>query len=67
VASRPRLQTTADLGGNRSLVNPAPMGAEQLVTAETDELDDVALSALIGFFRTLDQWDLEANRNGKIM
>jgi hypothetical protein len=67
VASRPRLQTTADLGGNRSLVNPAPMGAEQLVTAESDELDDVALSALIGFFRTLDQWDLEAKRNGKIM
>ena len=67
MASRPRLQTTADLGGDRSLVNPAPTGAEQLVTAETDELDDVVLSALIGFFRTLDQWDLEAKRNEKIM
>jgi len=43
------------------------MCAEQLVTAETDALDASALSALISFFKTLDKWDLEANRNGKIM
>ena len=67
MASRRRLQTTADAGGDRSIVNPAPMGTEQLVSAEVDALDDGAISALIGFFKTLDQWDLEANRTGKIM
>ena len=51
---------TADVGGDRSIVNPAPMCAEQLVSAEVDALDDSAISALIGFFKTLDQWDLEA-------
>ena len=58
---------TADVGGERSIVNPAPMCAEQLVSAEVDALDDSAISALIGFFKTLDQWDLEAKRNDKIM
>lgn len=67
MASRRRLQDTADIGGERSIVRRAPMCAEQLVTAETDELDESAISALISFFKTLDKWDLEANRNGKIM
>ena len=67
MASRRRLQTTADVGGDGSITNPAPMGAEQLVTAETDELDENAISALIGFFKTLDKSDLEENRNDKIM
>ncbi|PYY00218.1 MAG: hypothetical protein DMG64_17380 [Acidobacteria bacterium] len=67
MASRRKLQTTADVGGDRSIVSRAPMCAEQLVTAETDALDASALSALISFFKTLDKWDLEANRNGKIM
>ena len=58
---------TADVGGDRSIVNPAPMCAEQLVSGEINELDESSLSALIGFFKTLDKWDLEANRNGKIM
>ncbi|HWC19260.1 MAG TPA: hypothetical protein VG498_19770, partial [Terriglobales bacterium] len=67
VASRRRLQMTADVGGDRSIVNPVPMGTEQLVSAENDELDESALSALISFFKTLDKWDLEAKRNDKIM
>jgi len=67
VASRRKLQTTADVGGDRSIVSRAQTCAEHLKTAETDELDDSALSALICFFKTLDKWDLEANRNGKIM
>jgi hypothetical protein len=67
VASRRKLQTTADVGGDRSIVNPASIDAEQLVSAGIDELDESALSALIGFFKTLDKWDLEAKRNEKIM
>ena len=67
MASRRKLQMTADVGGDRSIVNPAPIGTEQLLSAGIDELDESALSALIGFFKTLDKWDLEANRNGKIM
>lgn len=67
MATRRGLQTTADVGGDRSIVNPAPMCAEQLVRAEIDELDENALSVLISFFKTLDKWDLEAKRNGKIM
>jgi hypothetical protein len=58
---------TADVGGDRSIVNPVPTGTEQLVCAEIDELDDSALSELIGFFKILDKWDLEAKRNEKIM
>jgi hypothetical protein len=67
VASRRTLQTTADVGGGHSIVNPAPVGTEQFASTEIDELDESALSALIGFFKTLDKWDLEAKRNDKIM
>jgi len=67
VASTRKLQTTPDLGGHRSVVSRAPVCGEQCVSAGTDELDESAISALISFFKTLDKWDLEANRNGKIM
>lgn len=30
-----------------------------------EELDESAISALIGFFQRLDNWDLEAKSNGK--
>lgn len=32
-----------------------------------EELDESAISALIGFFQKLDRWDLEAKSNGKAM
>ena len=67
MASRRKLQDTADIGGHRSVVNPPPVCGGQGVSAEVDELDESAISALISFFKTLDKWDLEANRNGKIM
>jgi hypothetical protein len=32
-----------------------------------EELDESAISVLIGFFQTLDKWNLEAQSNGKAM
>lgn len=34
---------------------------------DVEDLDESAISALIGFFQTLDKWDLEAKSNGNAM
>ena len=32
-----------------------------------EDLDESAIPVLIGFFQTLDEWDLEVKSNGKAM
>ena len=41
--------------------------AGQVSNTAVEELDESAISALIGFFQTLDKWDLEAKGNGEAM
>ena len=35
--------------------------------AAVEDVDESAISALIGFFQKLDKWDLEAKGNGEAM
>ncbi len=34
---------------------------------QTDELNDVDIAALVSFFKLLDKWDREVERNAKAM
>lgn len=41
--------------------------AGRVSNTAVEDLDESATSALIGFFQTLDEWDLEVKSNGKAM
>ena len=43
------------------------MCAGRVSNTTAEELDENAISALIGFFQTLDSWDLEAKSNSEVM
>ena len=44
-----------------------PLGTNRVASTAVEDLDESAISALIGFFQILDKWDLEAKSNGKAM
>ncbi len=39
----------------------------QTLKFQTDELNDVDIAALVSFFKLLDKWDREVERNAKAM
>lgn len=54
--------TADDDPNDRQAVSAGPVSQTTI-----GELDESAISALIGFFQRLDNWDLEAKSNGKAM
>ncbi len=65
MATRCSSQENIRTAGDDSHGNRLPVCVDSVANTAVQELDESAISALIGFFQILNKWDLEVKRNGK--
>ena len=67
MANRCSSQENTLTAGDDSDANRLPACNDRIASTALEDLDESAIAALIGFFQSLDKWDLEAKSNGKAM